>query len=196
MNFSRLITLINFISAFYLAASSSHEQIIGLWDLEVDSMIRPDATDTSIQFFHPKVLSPTTSRKLSYLLSLLPNGTFSLTDKENNGIVINGIWELGKNPYCPTDRFYDDLLLESFPRVKRKREEIIQRLSFQLKCKVYGRYNGHGQRLLRLKHGYILKKTGARQYDSFKGWWKVHRVCATFKGTSIDNDESECESLD
>jgi hypothetical protein len=86
----------------------------------------------------------TYSRNIPCRLSLYPNGTFGLTDHTtiisscdaNNSIkqnqkqqpqetlsssfLIRGKWTLQSNPYCVTDRFYDDILLESYPRVLKE----------------------------------------------------------------------------
>ncbi|KAG7370356.1 hypothetical protein IV203_028102 [Nitzschia inconspicua] len=39
-------------------------------------------------------------------------------NQHNNILPIRGEWTLYKNPYCVTDRFYDELALQSYPRIK------------------------------------------------------------------------------
>ena len=87
------------------------------------------------------------SRNIPCRLSLYSNGTFDLVDrycndsstvhshhqhrchnqqqrpKESSSFSIRGKWTLQTNPYCVTDRLYDDVLLESHPRV---RNELLQ----------------------------------------------------------------------
>jgi len=84
-------------------------------------------------------------RRYDCRLAVRPNGTFLLsppsdsvstsatgketTEDDNDDInnndtrllAIRGRWKLRSDPYCPTDRFYDDLVLVSFPRVQTRR---------------------------------------------------------------------------
>jgi hypothetical protein len=134
------------------------------------------------------LLSP--RHEFSCLLSVFPNGTFSLKPttttmtvttaaampsetESTTRLPVRGRWQVGPNPYCITDRFYDELKLESCPRelvAMRKRNNHvngrgrglrrnksstsnnylddendnmrrIQRLAFQLQCRVSGRYS-------------------------------------------------------
>jgi len=99
-------------------------------------------------------------------MELFSNGTFALHPLEDVGsrdnnvwtreressdsiLPIHGYWKVRPNPYCVTDRFYDDLLLVSFPRVEK---EVIQdgkkngaltkeKQRFRLEC--YCRLRGH-----------------------------------------------------
>jgi hypothetical protein len=68
-------------------------------------------------------------------LSLYANGTFGMvTDhhhhhhhqhpnsniqSSSSSLLIRGKWTIQTNPYCVTDRFYDDIVLESYPRVQK-----------------------------------------------------------------------------
>ena len=85
------------------------------------------------------------SRNIPCCLSLYANGTFGLTGRSTSNcdnitpsmrqqnqqplkkslslLLIRGKWKLLTNPYCVTDRFYDQIVLESFPRVQK---ELIQ----------------------------------------------------------------------
>lgn len=79
------------------------------------------------------------SRTIPCRLSLYANGTFGLTDRRpeqvpklqspeplsSNTFIIRGKWSLQTNPYCVTDRFYDDILLESFPRIQKERQQMV-----------------------------------------------------------------------
>ena len=87
------------------------------------------------------------TRNIPCCLSLYANGTFGLTDRSTSNcdnitpimkqhqnqqplkkslslLLIRGKWKLLTNPYCVTDRFYDQIVLESFPRVQK---ELLQR---------------------------------------------------------------------
>jgi hypothetical protein len=75
-------------------------------------------------------------------LSLFPNGTFTLAPRQHlydyeseesidpdssstnlsspfQRLHLHGRWKVEPNPYCITDRFYDELILEGFPRVQK-----------------------------------------------------------------------------
>lgn len=57
------------------------------------------------------------TRTIPCLLTFFPNRTFALLGKNDNGDVdatapsIHGSWRLLTNPYCVTDRFYDQVVL-------------------------------------------------------------------------------------
>lgn len=57
-------------------------------------------------------------------LSLYPNGTFTLVPTgdglqlSSSHLNVNGRWTLLKNPYCVTDRFYDEIRLDAYPRIQ------------------------------------------------------------------------------
>ena len=90
-----------------------------------------DDTTTS----HGNKLWPQPSQQYSCQLSLYPNGTFTLqpnteekltlfprnNNRNNNKphpsrLALRGRWRIQANPYCITDRFFDELHLESYPR--------------------------------------------------------------------------------
>ena len=97
-------------------------------------------------------------------LSLYPNGTFVLRPKDNiqekagaeeRLLSLRGRWKVNPNPYCITDRFYDELHLQSYPRTltespippqARQQQPLQQRhrLSLQLHCRLCGRYASAG----------------------------------------------------
>ena len=172
------------------AALSAYEQALGDWHLKIKTIGGKLGGEQISQVIFPS--SSVAKRALDCRLSLFQNGTFTLAPEPNGGMPLNGRWELGRNPYCPTDRFYDDLLLESYPRVLKRtgEEEVLQRVGFQLKCRIYGRYSGHERRLGRMNHGMLLRKDQLSDPPrTLLGWWKQRRVCASFTGTAIDNEE-------
>jgi len=68
---------------------------------------------------------------------------------------LRGEWYLTPNPYCVTDRHYDELLLVSEPRMRR-RSNIIEKARVELRCQVWGRYGaGAVRKKIGLKHGRI-----------------------------------------
>jgi len=96
------------------------------------------------------------AREFQCSLSLYPNGTFGLQpidDEEGSTarrLPVHGRWSLDPNPYCVTDRFYDQVVLQAYPRIQKKvvdgREEIMQKLSVDVQCRLTGHFS-HGRRL-------------------------------------------------
>ena len=124
------------------------------------------------------------TKSFSCQLSLYPNGTFALRPKdcssrndkrnllssssttsnklqetkatEDRLLSLQGRWKVNPNPYCITDRFYDELHLQSYPRtltesqtppegqVRKQQSQQRQRLSLQLHCRLCGRYASAG----------------------------------------------------
>jgi hypothetical protein len=102
-------------------------------------------------------------------LFLYENRTFSLEPEpaQQCCMAVRGKWDLLENPYCATDRFYDQLLLTSLERFqekrtfRRKESRLIQRLQFQINCRLQGHCASGG--LFRegggkVTHGAIVRK--------------------------------------
>lgn len=171
-----------FLSTSSRAALTAREQALGDWDLTIKTKCIKLG---EMQGIVPSSMSKT---RLDCRLSLFPNGTFKIMPKGDDDLIINGRWELGRNPYCPTDRFYDDLLLESYPRVFKRRGEgqVLKRFGFLFKCRIYGRYNAHDRCCSRMNHGMLLRKDYLSDPPrNLFGWWKQRPVCATFTGKPV-----------
>jgi hypothetical protein len=181
----QLFMSICFASTSSQAALTAREQALGDWDLTIKT------TGNGRGEMQAIFGSSMVTKRLDCRLSLFENGTFKIIPKGDNDSPINGRWELGRNPYCPTDRFYDDLLLESYPRVlKQKRDEqILKRFEFQFKCRIYGRYSAHERGHSRMNHGMLLRKDHlADPPKTLLGWWKQRPVCATFTGKPVESE--------
>jgi hypothetical protein len=162
-------------------------------------------------------------------LSLFSNGTFALQPRDekswsqlagtnipssNQGepnhqspyLAIHGRWKVQSNPYCVTDRSYDEVTLASVPRVQTRitpnaepAEVQAQRLRLLMQCRLSGHCTNGGlaRRLQgsdsysrgRISRGVILSQdelTLAQKQDSnsntnSKPWWKSHnKVVASF----------------
>jgi hypothetical protein len=94
-------------------------------------------------------------------LSLAADGTFMLTPKgdHSGNFVMKGQWTCFKNPYCVTDRFYDQLFLRSYPREKittliydnnnnsnsnrnsNRSTTTKQQVQITLNCRMWGKYD-------------------------------------------------------
>ena len=108
-------------------------------------------------------------------LSLERNGRFCLALSEAGSneahAPLRGEYYLTPNPYCVTDRWYDELLLESSPRTRRLYFDdctIVERATVQMTCRIRGRYGSgsvrsimgleHGRCRGRMTHGAILMR--------------------------------------
>ena len=160
---------------------NAYEQAIGQWDLTLIRKEKKELMDSIL--FPPFITNNTTSnvrtkdkKKLDCQLCLEKDGSFTLSLKNNenssssmNNMPLQGKWKLQPNPYCVTDRQYDELCLISNPRVKRavRRTSVSQTTAvIEMRCKLWGRYgsrsirtfmkHGHGRRKGRITHGTIL----------------------------------------
>mmetsp|Transcript_7860 Transcript_7860/g.18163 ORF Transcript_7860/g.18163 Transcript_7860/m.18163 type:complete len:214 (+) Transcript_7860:185-826(+) len=147
----------------------------------------------------PTVKKPSFQRSLRCRLELNSNGHFLLhppspktpeDEKSHDEILpIRGKWKFHSNPYCLTDRLYDEIQLESYPRALKRRangaEETLQRLTIQLTCRLYGRIGDTQSRAatrsMRMNHGTLLLKDElSEEPKNLFGWWKRRKICATF----------------
>lgn len=72
------------------------------------------------------------SRAHECQLRIFANGTFQMTPtnsatiarigNESDILPLRGYWKLYRNPYCVTDRYHDELVLTSYPRVQTRLE--------------------------------------------------------------------------
>lgn len=177
--------------------SSSLQKVLGEWEVKMRVLGSRKARSTLFPSKSNALLPP--QSRLKCTLTLLPNGEFvlrPLTRIASEGdaedvLPIRGKWVFQKNPYCATDRFYDEITLQSFARVLKRRgesdepeDEILQRLSFQLKCRVYGRLTDQSSSSrIRLTHGSVLRKDElGEKPNNLLGWWRQRKVCGTFTG--------------
>jgi hypothetical protein len=130
----------------------------------------------------------------------------------NNRLPLKGNWNLRPNPYCVTDRQYDELTLISNPKVRayfndnKHNNNIISRskqeqITLEMNCKVWGRFNSNtirsflkrprGRDAGRMTHGTlsIQKKVidqrqqlSQNEDSSFFTSNCRRAVCATFNG--------------
>ena len=185
--FQRLVLSIWLLLTSTQAALTALEQALGDWDLMIKTTRNYLDGEPVAKAIFPT--SSVTKRRLTCRLSLFPNGTFTIIPEGEDGMPINGRWELGRNPYCPTDRFYDDLLLESYSRARKRSSDgqTLQRVGFQFKCRLYGRYSGHERRLGRIQHGILLRKDHHDDVPrALVSWWKQRPVCASFTGRPVE----------
>jgi len=205
-----------------------YEQVVQNWDISLncrdgethnlfplskESMERGMKTDSGSS---SSIISFWRRKSLKCHLALFPNGTFSLKPKDHvemdlsDGeqvvscpyMPLRGEWSLRPNPYCITDRHFDELELESYPRVQKRVsniqsdqegtvEQLLQEVHIKLACHVSGRYGTaairsvcgypHGKRMGRLTRGTLLWNVVESPLENLP-WWKRRRVGATFSG--------------
>ncbi len=153
-------------------------------------------------------------------LILDPNGTFTLNPPTDgainsfrrvdgmvskiNRLPLKGYWKLNPNPYCVTDRHYDELTLISNPKIRLNKHGVMpticsnsstkERVTLEMHCKVWGRFGSNTIRAFmkrprardagRLTHGTltIRKDTMNNDKQSSKQMIQKSRrvICATF----------------
>lgn len=144
-------------------------------------------------------------RKFQCKLSLYPNGTFGLEPSAPDATVsddtkpqqllpVRGRWTLDPNPYCVTDRFYDQVVLDLYPRAQKKvvggREEVLQTVSMQIQCRLSGHFSAGKLRCLRdcspfyargkLSHGVLVLDRHTRDEDDRRRGKRRPRIAASF----------------
>jgi hypothetical protein len=174
-------------------------------------------------------------RFVSCILNLEKNGKFSLSlveesneknftpdkieESSSNTMKyqpLKGEWFLTPNPYCVTDRHYDELLLVSEPRIRRS--NTVEKARVELRCQVWGRYGaGAVRRKLGMKHGrvrgrmthgsiVIVKQQSSDVHEIGRGKERkksstatTREVVGTFAGRAVDNvplDGDHCTPFD
>jgi hypothetical protein len=122
-------------------------------------------------------------------LALYHNGTFGLISQQghrptnrimcNNPaeasspqICVRGRWMVQINPYCVTDRFYDNLVLESYPRVQ-KRIVVSDENDIDGKC---GNTSGRRSALIRTEEAEVLQKVRLKLHCRLSGHFTGRRL--------------------
>ena len=146
--------------------------------------------------------SPSNGRKegISVKNSMLTKGgkrTKTTTTTTTTGVLdLRGSWNVLANPYCVTDRLYDQVSLTSYPRQKigtRKgnrttaatatEESVLRTIHLTMNCRMWGRHNRQSRQRYRMTHGTLV----CRKHDV--PWWKqLHRpVLASFSAVRSSN---------
>ncbi len=172
-----------------------------IWNAQELAIGEWDVTLKGGWFFDPSSIFPKQSmREVDHLpiqrqlwgstlvcsLSLCQDGTFVLTPRTCTGtrisrrLGVRGQWNVLSNPYCITDRFYDQLKLKSYPRatlVNKNMRGIPRSGSWDLSCRVWGRHtkSQHVGRTGRMTHGSLVWKDGNK-----RSLFRPRRVVASF----------------
>jgi hypothetical protein len=163
------------------------ELLIGDWDISLRCGTRCFSSELFPPLSAPashSVLVKKRQKRISHLchLKIYSNGTFSLSPKvetlsfqNRNLLLLRGRWTIHPNPYCVTDRFYDELVLKSYSRLQKQvtleEEKIVNEGSFHMQCRLFGHFSA----------GRI-----SRRFRSNTGsWYAKGRLC---RGTLFWND--------
>jgi len=171
-----------------------------------------DRSKKMLSNFHLPPLPFLQVRTFPCQLTLHPDHTFSLSPttkseptetSDRSRLLLRGTWKVEPNPYCITDRFYDELHLETYPRklMQRKRQTSQQpatamdrecrRLSMQLHCRMCGRYasagpwrtiRGKTEKIARLTRGMLIWSSSQSELESKHNFVKLLPLGASFQG--------------
>ena len=88
---------------------------------------------------------------------------------KNSLLDLRGSWKVLANPYCVTDRFFDEVFLRSYPRQRMgtlkggndgigTEEKVLETIQWTLKCRLWGRHNlqKHERSGYRFTHGSLF----------------------------------------
>ena len=185
-----------------VSALDADTAAIGEWNLRLQShaleWVFPDmvstAESTPLSNVHPLSLwrrQILASQPCDCHLSLFSNGTFALSPCEKleatstgttatstpSKLRMHGQWKAANNPYCATDRFYQNIQLRSYPRHQRQRnaDQVGGKPAFANRHQMiqYGRLQGHfsRQHQYRITHGKILYQPS----NASTVWWALQQ---------------------
>jgi hypothetical protein len=217
-------------SAFTPSIHRASQLAIGEW--EIDLKCNRD-TYESVLFPHQQATAPSTlvprltwdmARQYPLRLCVFSDGTFRLEPRGSGAELlrhhkdttylssIQGKWQAQPNPYCATDRFYDELVFCSHSRVerqlltgglfwrstnKRNQATVLKKIQFRLNCRLHGQYWSSGGALASFivpannkEQKYIKGKMthGVLVADHLDGadkpaqWWRRRVVSGSFAG--------------
>jgi hypothetical protein len=181
-----------------------------------------DATNEEIEQTNAKTilsLAHKPVRSINCTLNLKRNGKFTIhlddddhqenvdqINYNNNYQPLHGEWFLTPNPYCVTDRHYDEITLISEPRIRRvylPTSTVVEKATVQFKCKIWGRYSAgavrrkiglqHGRSRSRMTHGNVLtvKETfndnGGGSLGDATRQLPQRDIVGTFCGRAVEN---------
>jgi len=207
----------------------AYDLLIGDWN----ATIRCSRSVFTSELFPPRVAASDSilqarkgwdlPRNFECRLSLYPNGTFGLEPRSSGKLVetgatdvtplsVHGRWTLDPNPYCVTDRFYDQVCLRSYPRVKKKRmdgreeqEQVVKENVFRIQCRLSGHFSRGKLPLFRstskpfyargkLSHGVFIISDDNQQ-ESHRGRTRARpKVAASFAARRQIRSRSDLES--
>ena len=211
-----LVIFLLFCTSFCPARQwNSHEIAVGEWDVTLrggwwfnPSHIFPHNStgERSTCILSSKKWRPWGST-FDCSLSVCADGTFVLTPVAKNHhhhhhrLPLCGQWKVLSNPYCITDRFYDQLVLESYPRVETKQHNHIplQSVELAMSCRMWGKYASNKRFLFqrswrrprgRMTHGTLLVSKRAIPNRKMQRWGRpILASFSAFRSNDIPNHD-------
>eukprot|EP00980_Cylindrotheca_fusiformis_P023606 scaffold10671_cov131-Cylindrotheca_fusiformis.AAC.4 len=188
------------INCVHARVLSSEQLVVGEWNVTLRGGWHFDPSS-----IFPTEKAPSSSRvqqedkvvkrrfwgsKIDCTCSICDDGTFYLTPlvpaPSSKPLALRGRWKVLSNPYCITDRFYDQVAMHSYPRQLVKEGEILDEMKFSLTCRLWGRYSREGKRRRgRLTHGSLCVS-----HESKKSRWKLptRPVLASFSASQFSRE--------
>jgi hypothetical protein len=207
------------LSAFVADARvlDTYELAVGEWKFTLRGRFDPSLLFPTTSVGSHRTIRPLQTKRrpwgsnLECTLSILEDGTFSVVPKDykTGRMPLRGKWKSLPNPYCITDRSFDQLTLESYPRVQKQRlswseEKELQTVALVLQCRMSGHYNAGGifHKLRpnyargRLTHG-TLRWDKKEVKDGVElPWWRKRRaIVASFSALRPSN-QPETDGLE
>ena len=179
---------------------SSHQLAVGEWNVTLRGGLLFDPhqifpVQTRFPEQQPTVKQLNIKRRpwgssIDCTCSLCDDGTFCLTplsDDNSSHLPLRGEWEILSNPYCITDRFYDQVSMRSYPRqeIELNGGKVLSSLEMTFHCRMWGRYSKGTikSRRGKMTHGTmaILSSSNSENASSNKPWWRRNRpILASF----------------
>jgi hypothetical protein len=198
------------IDGFDLAVGEWHVTLRGGLNLDASNIFPQAEQARSLLPFKPRPPAPLPlkrrpwGKELDCTLVMSADGTFEIhpqsssksNSNSNSGrIPIRGKWNVFNSPYCATDRLYDQLTMQSYPRVQtqttckseQQPQQYLQTGGMTFHCRMWGRYNTGGifrqwrQYCGKLTHGTCVWREYDVSPEAKLPWWRVRRpVVASF----------------
>ena len=161
----------------------SHQLAAGEWKVQLRGRFDPTTVFPRTESNLPSEIVPRRglfgTNVLDCICSLSDDGTFLLRPEQsnqNNHLAVRGRWKVMSNPYCITDRFYDQLTMNSYPRQhimkKNDGETIIDSITaVKIHARLWGRYsrNKPGRCRGKLSHGSLM--VSCEKANQTRPWW-------------------------
>lgn len=146
----------------------SHQLAAGEWKVTLRGRFDPTSIFPTTESHLPSEIDARRgllgTKVMDCTCSVSDDGTFCLRPEQsnNNHLAVRGRWNVLSNPYCVTDRFYDQLTLQSYPRqhiVKGNDKEdmvIDSTTAVKVHARLWGRYSRNRPGRGKLSHGSLI----------------------------------------
>jgi hypothetical protein len=177
---------------------------VGTWDVtirsvglfgDIESRIFPHSTMQSAKDLGRRKNQKNNRGNMRCYLSIAEDGTFVLKRRDDPSdsfrasfrhptLPMRGRWKVMPNPHCVTDRFYDEISLESYPRQQIGRKCILQTVKMTFHGYLWGK-NGMGKGG---KKSFIALPVDNSEYDRRPYGRLTHGTLAWIESVSPNED--------